>query len=70
MLPGSGYLVIALKADNPGAWLQVPPSVLPSNSPVVRVLILLFTGHIAISPGIPAKVRCRVRSRGLMREVC
>lgn len=21
MLPGSGYLVIALKADNPGAWL-------------------------------------------------
>lgn len=23
MLPGSGYLVIALKADNPGAWLAV-----------------------------------------------
>ena len=21
MLPGSGYLVVALKADNPGAWL-------------------------------------------------
>lgn len=21
MLPGSGYLVIAFKADNPGAWL-------------------------------------------------
>jgi hypothetical protein len=23
MLPGSGYLVIALKADNPGVWLAV-----------------------------------------------
>lgn len=23
MLPGSGYLVIALKADNPGAWVSL-----------------------------------------------